>query len=123
VSRAGWSDGYGNLIELRHQNGIVTRYGHLEAFARGIRVGNRVMQGETIGYVGSTGLATGPHLHYEFRINGIARDPRAVDLGSGDPIPGRVRPAFDLERARLAQLLDRPGSRPRPALVRAQAGE
>ena len=86
VLRAGRAGGYGNLIELRHRNGITTRYGHLRGFARGIRGGARVSQGQTIGYVGSTGLASGPHLHYEFRVNGVAKDPRRVELGNGAPI-------------------------------------
>ena len=87
VLRAGRAGGYGNLIELRHRNGITTRYGHLRGFARGIRGGARVTQGQTIGYVGSTGLASGPHLHYEFRVNGVAKDSRRVELGNGAPSP------------------------------------
>jgi murein DD-endopeptidase MepM/ murein hydrolase activator NlpD len=101
VLRAGPAGGYGNLIELRHAHGITTRYGHLSGFARGIRRGVRVTQGQTIGYVGATGLATGPHLHYEFRVNGVARDPRRVDLGNGDPVPAAERPAFVLARDTL----------------------
>jgi len=107
VLRAGRAGGYGNLIELRHVNGITTRYGHLRGFARGIRRGVRVVQGQTIGYVGSTGLATGPHLHYEFRENGIARDSRRVTLGTGAPVPARDRAAFEQERDRLLLLLER----------------
>ena len=118
VLRAGRAGGYGNLIELRHRNGITTRYGHLRAFARGIRSGARVSQGQTIGYVGSTGLASGPHLHYEFRVNGVAKDARRVALGNGAPIREAVRAEFTQERDRLLQLLhpasreaqDRPGS-------------
>jgi murein DD-endopeptidase MepM/ murein hydrolase activator NlpD len=106
VLRAGRYGGYGNLIELRHANGITTRYGHLSRFAAGIRPGVRVVQGQTIGYVGATGLATGPHLHYEFRVNGVARDPRRLDLGTGDPVPTRDRDAFEAERMRLAALLN-----------------
>ncbi len=105
VLRAGRAGGYGNLIELRHRNGITTRYGHLQAFARGIRAGTHVSQGQTIGYVGSTGLATGPHLHYEFRVNGIAVDSRRVALGNGAPVDRADRAAFERERARLAALL------------------
>ncbi|MEO7984968.1 MAG: M23 family metallopeptidase [Gemmatimonadales bacterium] len=104
VSRAGWAGGYGNLIELRHRNGIVTRYGHLRGFARNVRAGARVSQGQVIGYVGSTGLATGPHLHYEFRVNGAARDPRRVATGNGEPIPGALRGVFERERERLLAL-------------------
>ena len=110
VLRAGRAGGYGNLIELRHRNGITTRYGHLRGFARGIRGGARVSQGQTIGYVGSTGLASGPHLHYEFRVNGVARDSRRVELGNGAPVPDAERDAFERERDRLKALLDGPPS-------------
>ena len=106
VIRAGRAGGYGNLIELRHRNGITTRYGHLRGFARGIRSGARVSQGQTIGYVGSTGLASGPHLHYEFRVNGVAKDSRRVALGNGAPVPDPDREAFERERDRLRALLD-----------------
>ena len=105
VLRAGRAGGYGNLVELRHRSGITTRYGHLRGFARGIRAGVRVSQGQTIGYVGSTGLASGPHLHYEFRVNGVAKDSRRVQLGNGAPIADRDREAFEGERDRLVALL------------------
>jgi murein DD-endopeptidase MepM/ murein hydrolase activator NlpD len=118
VLRAGWAGGYGNLIELRHLNGITTRYGHLRGFARNIRRGVRVSQGQTIGYVGSTGLATGPHLHYEFRENGVARDSRRVNLGNGIPVMSADRTRFDQERERLLTLLHQS-----PASVPALAGQ
>jgi murein DD-endopeptidase MepM/ murein hydrolase activator NlpD len=105
VIRAGRAGGYGNLIELRHLNGIITRYGHLRGFARGIRRGARVEQGKTIGYVGSTGLATGPHLHYEFRLNGVAKDSRKVKLGNGTPVDAADRDRFEQDRDRLLNLL------------------
>ena len=105
VVRAGRAGGYGNLIELRHRNGITTRYGHLRAFASGLHAGMRVHQGQKIGYVGSTGLATGPHLHYEFRVNGVARDSRRVNLGNGPPLTGSDLRAFKAERDRLSSLL------------------
>lgn len=105
VLRAGQAGGYGNLIELRHRSGITTRYGHLRGFASGIHAGARVSQGETIGFVGSTGLATGPHLHYEFRVDGVARDSRRVELGNGAPIAPAQRAAFEQERDRLQRLL------------------
>jgi murein DD-endopeptidase MepM/ murein hydrolase activator NlpD len=104
LTRAAWTGGYGNLVEIRHRSGIVTRYGHLRSFARNVRAGRRVSQGEVIGYVGSTGLATGPHLHYEFRVNGVARDARRVDLGNGAPISPSLRPVFERERDRLLAL-------------------
>jgi murein DD-endopeptidase MepM/ murein hydrolase activator NlpD len=106
VLRAGPAGGYGNLIELRHRSGITTRYAHLRRFARGVRAGARVSQGQVIGYVGSTGLASGPHLHYEFRVNGVARDSRRVALGNGERLPAARRPAFKRERDRLLALLN-----------------
>jgi murein DD-endopeptidase MepM/ murein hydrolase activator NlpD len=105
VTKAGFGGGYGNLIEVRHGNGITTRYGHLRGFARGIHAGARVSQGEVIGFVGSTGLATGPHLHYEFRVNGVARDSRRVNLGTGAAVAAALRPAFEGERDRVLGLL------------------
>jgi murein DD-endopeptidase MepM/ murein hydrolase activator NlpD len=123
VLRAGRTGGYGNLIELRHLNGITTRYGHLRGFARNIRSGTRVQQGQIIGYVGSTGLATGPHLHYEFRMNGVAKDSRRVNLGSGSPVASQDRTAFQQERDRLLLLLhhsDSTGAQS-PALAREAA--
>lgn len=105
VVRAGRAGGYGNLIELRHRNGITTRYGHLRAFARGLHAGMRVSQGQQIGYVGATGLATGPHLHYEFRVNGVAQDSRRVNLGNGPPLTGAELKRFQSERERLGALL------------------
>lgn len=109
VLRAGRAGGYGNLVELRHRNGITTRYGHLRSFGRGVRAGKRVSQGDVIGYVGATGLASAPHLHYEFRINGAARDSRRVDLGEGEPLEKSLLPRFTQERARLQLLLGTAG--------------
>ncbi len=94
VVSAGRRGGYGNAIELRHGAGITTLYGHLNRFARGIRAGARVHQGEVIGYVGMTGWATGPHLHYEFRIAGVYQDPLRVALPKADPVPERLRARF-----------------------------
>jgi murein DD-endopeptidase MepM/ murein hydrolase activator NlpD len=119
VLRAGRAGGYGNLVELRHRNGITTRYGHLRGFARGIRGGVRVSQGQTIGYVGSTGLASGPHLHYEFRVNGVAKDSRRVELGNGAPVAASERDDFERERDRLKVLLDGPTS---PAIALGATG-
>jgi murein DD-endopeptidase MepM/ murein hydrolase activator NlpD len=88
VTRVGREEGgYGNVIDVRHANGIRTRYGHLSSFARGLHTGERVEQGETIGYVGSTGLSTGPHLHYEFLVYGRPTNPRRKDMGAGAPVP------------------------------------
>ena len=91
---AGVKGGYGNLIELDHSGGITTVYGHLSRFARGIRVGRRVEQGSVIAYVGMTGLATGPHLHYEYRVNGVFKNPQTVSLPEAGPIDERLRTDF-----------------------------
>jgi len=105
VLRAGLAGGYGRLVEIRHKNGIITRYAHLNGFAKGVRKGSRVIQGQTIGYVGMTGLANAPHLHYEFREHGRPRNPLAVDFGNGDPISEGERAAFDVRRQQLEQRL------------------
>lgn len=103
----------GNAIEIQHPNGFLTRYGHMSGFRRGITVGTRVHQGEIIGYVGMTGLATGPHLHYEMLRRGTRMDPLSVDLPEGDPVPAdaQVRWLDDLS-ARVALLESIPGAGP-----------
>ena len=118
VTKAGREGGYGNLIELRHANGIRTRYGHLSGFAAGVRVGERVRQNATIGYVGSTGLSTGPHLHYEFLVNGHATNPQRRDAGNGEPVPAIHRAQFDATRLALLAALEPPAGTPSGALVR-----
>jgi murein DD-endopeptidase MepM/ murein hydrolase activator NlpD len=106
VTEAGRNGGYGNLVELRHANGIRTRYGHLSRFAQGLHVGQRVAQQQTIGYVGSTGLSTGPHLHYEFLVNGRPTNPRRKDAGAGEPVPAKLKSLFDQTRAQLLAELE-----------------
>jgi murein DD-endopeptidase MepM/ murein hydrolase activator NlpD len=106
---AGRKGGYGNAIEVRHPNGFVTRYGHLRAFATGIRSGSRVEIGKTIGYVGMTGLATAPHLHFEVLVNGVQRDPRrALTVSAGPPLKGADLELFDRIRAAAVFALDQP---------------
>lgn len=101
--------GYGNLVEVRHPNGFVTRYGHLRGFARELRRGARVEISQTIGYVGMTGLATGPHLHFEVLVNGRHRDPRsALQTGSGPALSGADRALFEQIRAAASFALERP---------------
>jgi murein DD-endopeptidase MepM/ murein hydrolase activator NlpD len=96
---AGRKGGYGNVIDIRHRNGMVSRYGHMRNFAPGMRPGARVTMGNTIGYVGSTGWATGPHLHFEIRVGGVARDPRlALQSKGGEPIPSGERSLFQKMR-------------------------
>ncbi len=87
VSFAGWKGGYGRTVVLTHGDNITTLYAHMSGLGKGIKNGARVKQGQTIGYVGSTGMVTGPHLHYEFRVNGVARNSRTVDLPQANPVP------------------------------------
>lgn len=103
---AGRKGGYGNVIDIRHRNGFVSRYGHLRNFAKGIRRGQRVSIGSTIGAVGSTGMATGPHLHFEVLVNGVQRDPRiALQARGGEPIPSSERGVFQALRSRTLATL------------------
>ncbi len=95
VDFVGQKGGYGNVIVLKHNNGISTVYGHLSRFADGLHRGEKVTQGDIIGFVGMTGLATGPHLHYEFLLNGEHRDPMTVALPKADPIKDQDKSAFD----------------------------
>ena len=90
----GWESGYGNFIVIQHNRDISTAYGHMSRFAKGLHVGSRVHQGEVIGYVGMTGIATGPHLHYEFRVDGKARNPLTVTLPKPEPLPRAQLLAF-----------------------------
>jgi murein DD-endopeptidase MepM/ murein hydrolase activator NlpD len=106
VEIAGRQGAYGNLVVLRHQSKYTTWYGHLSGFAKGIRKGARVAQGDVIGYVGATGLATGPHLHYEFRINDTHQDPLRVVLPSAPPITAEQKPAFIEATTPLARRLE-----------------
>lgn len=105
VDFAGQQGGYGNVVILRHQTRYTTLYGHLSAFDRGIRKGMRVSQGDTIGYVGSTGLATGPHLHYEFRVDDMHVDPLRAVMPDALPITAERRAAFDAVARPLGQRL------------------
>lgn len=87
VHFAGWKGGYGRTVILSHGDNIDTLYAHMSRLGKGIRNGARVKQGETIGYVGSSGMVTGPHLHYEFHVNGVARNSRTIDLPDASPVP------------------------------------
>lgn len=102
---AGKKGGYGNVIILQHGQGVTTLYAHMKSFARGMSVGRRVDQGQVIGYVGSTGLASGPHLHYEFRVHGVHKNPVTVKLPNAEPVPKAELAAFrQLSRDVVAQL-------------------
>jgi murein DD-endopeptidase MepM/ murein hydrolase activator NlpD len=104
VKLAGRQNGYGNVVILEHQGKYSTLYGHLSRFA--VRTGERVQQGEVIGYVGMTGLATGPHLHYEFRADGRQQNPLRVATPAAPPITSELKPAFDHNAASLAKRLE-----------------
>ncbi len=105
VDFAGRKGGYGNVIVLKHDNGISTVYGHLSKFESGLRKGQKVTQGDIIGYVGMTGLSTGPHLHYEFLQNGTRKDPMTVSLPANIPISTKLKPEFErASRAYMVQL-------------------
>jgi murein DD-endopeptidase MepM/ murein hydrolase activator NlpD len=118
VAFRGWKSGYGNCIILEHGGKYSTLYGHLSRFAPGVALGRRVVQGETIGYVGMTGLATAPHLHYEFRVHGAHRDPLTVELPKADPLVGADLAQFKLSAARLlSQLALVEGSTPAPIVA------
>lgn len=105
VSRSGRWGGYGLVVTIDHINDIETRYAHMSRIARGIRPGTRVTQGQTIGFVGMTGLATGPHVHYEFLKNDRQVDSRGIDMGDGDPVPEHLRTRFEATRAAFNRTL------------------
>jgi murein DD-endopeptidase MepM/ murein hydrolase activator NlpD len=111
VEKVGWESGYGKYIRLRHNNGYETAYGHMTAFAKGIDPGVRVRQGQVIGFVGSTGLSTGAHVHYEILVNGRFVDPMRIRLPRGRVLDGPVLTDFQSERERLDNMMTRPGAR------------
>ena len=114
VKFAGQQGGYGNVVELEHGSGVVTVYGHLSRFAKNLRRGQRVELGQVIAYVGQTGLATGPHLHYEYRIRGVHKNPQTVPLPDAAPIAGADKERFLAGTADLVNMLDLPAG---PVLV------
>ena len=116
VVKAGRSSGYGNLTVIKHTNGYETAYGHQRGFAKGIKPGVRVHQGQVIGYVGSTGLSTGPHLHFEIRVNRKPVDPLRIRLPRGRVLKGEFLQAFERERTRIDTLL---GNQAQPQKVAA----
>ncbi|MDP1765743.1 MAG: M23 family metallopeptidase [Methylotenera sp.] len=101
VDFVGTKGGYGNVVVLKHDNGVSTVYGHLSRFAAGLTKGNKVAQGDIIGFVGTTGMSTGPHLHYEFLVNGEHRDPMTVALPKAFPVNGQEKVAFDAISSQL----------------------
>lgn len=112
IAFLGQQGGYGNLVEIDHFGPYTTRYAHLRRFASGLHRGDRVSQGAVIGYVGQSGEATGPHLHFEIRVNGKAHDPLRMTLPDSLPIPRGERARFDAQIRPLVAALDhrRPGA-------------
>lgn len=105
VSFAGWKGGYGRTVVLSHGDNISTLYAHMSKLGKGISNGTRVEQGQTIGYVGASGMVTGAHLHYEFRVNGVARNSRTIDLPEANPVPESEMARFKAAtRQQIAQL-------------------
>jgi murein DD-endopeptidase MepM/ murein hydrolase activator NlpD len=111
VRFVGRQGGFGNVIELEHGSGVVTVYGHLSRFASQLRRGQRVELGQVIGYVGMTGLATGPHLHYEYRVRGVHKNPQTVALPDAAPIQAAEQERFLTDTAELVNMLDLPAGR------------
>ncbi len=107
IDKIGWEGGYGKYIRIRHANGYETAYGHMSAFARNMEAGKKVRQGQVIGYVGSTGLSTGAHLHYEILINGRFVDPMKIKLPRGRVLEGPLLAGFDQDRAKLEAMVTR----------------
>ncbi len=105
VEKAGWSNGYGNQTVIKHANGYETSYSHQNAIANGVTPGARIRQGQVIGYVGSTGLSTGPHLHYELIVNGSKVDAMRIRLPVGKTLKGTALANFKRERDRIDTLL------------------
>lgn len=106
VAFAGVKGGYGRVVTLEHGGDVSTLYAHMSGFARGLRPGQRVQQGQTIGFVGSSGAATGPHLHYEYRVNGVHKNPRTVRLPDATPIPAGYLPELQTKAQALMSALE-----------------
>ena len=118
VEKAGWESGYGKYIRIRHNNGYQTAYAHMTAFARDIDEGVRVRQGQVIGFVGSTGLSIGAHLHYEILVNGRFVDPMRIRLPRGRSLDGLLLAGFEQERDRIDAMKARPAMRTAQSLAR-----
>ena len=101
VKKAGWCGGGGNCVKIKHNSTYQTVYAHMSKFARGIKTGVRVKQGQTIGYVGSTGKSTGPHLHYEVIVNGKKVNSQKLKLPSGKILKGNERKLFETAKIKL----------------------
>ena len=119
VERSGWDSGYGRFVMIKHVNGFETAYGHMSRIADITQVGDTVRQGQIIGYVGHTGFATGPHLHFEVRINGNFVDPLSVKLPRDKTLPAQDEQQFAQSVAQIQDLMKRDAS---PAVASTPAG-
>lgn len=117
ITVAGWEGGYGRRIEIQHANGYVTTYSHMSRFADGMEPGTRVTQGQIIGYIGNSGLSTGPHLHYEVMVNGRFVDPLKIRVPRSRELDGRELADFLRQREQIVELMDRAGGPARLAAV------
>jgi murein DD-endopeptidase MepM/ murein hydrolase activator NlpD len=109
IEKAGWEGGYGKYVRIKHNNGYETAYGHMSAFAKGMEPGKRVRQGQVIGFVGSTGMSTGAHVHYEILVNGRFVDPMRIKLPRGRSLDGPLMTSFEKERDRLDAMMNNRG--------------
>ncbi len=105
VTFMGWKGGYGRLVEIRHPNNYKTRYGHLSRYASGLKPGKHIKMGEVIGYVGSSGLATGPHLHFEFHINNRPSNPLKIKIPRAPSVKEKYRPMFEKEKNEILKMV------------------
>ena len=101
ITRAKWCGGGGNCIKIKHNSTYETIYAHMKSFAKGIKVGKKVRQGDIIGYVGSTGMSTGPHLHYEVIVNGKKVNSQKLKLPSGKILKGNLRKKFEVNKIKI----------------------
>jgi murein DD-endopeptidase MepM/ murein hydrolase activator NlpD len=122
VEKVGWEGGYGKYVRLKHNNGYETAYGHMSAFAKGMEVGKRVRQGQVIGFVGSTGMSTGAHVHYEILVNGRFVDPMRIKLPRGRSLEGPLMAGFEKERDRLDAMINNRSSGARVSDAAGSAG-
>ncbi|RYH57968.1 MAG: M23 family metallopeptidase, partial [Alcaligenaceae bacterium] len=110
VEKVGWEGGYGKYIRVKHNNGYETAYGHMSAYAKGMEPGRRIRQGQVIGFVGSTGLSTGAHVHYEILVNGRFVDPMRVRLPRGRSLEGTMMASFEKARDQIDTQMNSRGS-------------
>ena len=101
IVRARWCGGGGNCVKIKHNSSYSTLYAHMSKFGRGIKEGVRVKQGQIIGYVGSTGMSTGPHLHYDVIVNGRKINSQKLRLPSGKILKGKERELFEIEKIKI----------------------